>query len=180
MLFTEFNGAYGNMTVIDHGKIGGLRITTMYAHQSAVGVKPGDPVVKGQAIGVIGSTGYSPGRTCTSRCGSTASRWTRGRSSGRQAATKLDAADLVAAACPAGRLADKLHRLGRLAVLAATSRDIQLTGGPSAPDASRNCCWAFPHGGGDDLVEPDLCQVVCSRDSVQILIAGACTESRMA
>ena len=61
VLFTEFNVAYGNMTVIDHGKVGGLRITTMYAHQSAIGVKPGDRVVKGQAIGVIGSTGYSTG-----------------------------------------------------------------------------------------------------------------------
>jgi murein DD-endopeptidase MepM/ murein hydrolase activator NlpD len=61
VLFTEFNVAYGNMTVIDHGKIGGLRVTTMYAHQAAVGVKPGDRVVKGQAIGVIGSTGYATG-----------------------------------------------------------------------------------------------------------------------
>ena len=61
VLFTEFNVAYGNMTVIDHGKLGGLRITTLYAHQSAAGVEPGDRVVKGQAIGVIGSTGYSTG-----------------------------------------------------------------------------------------------------------------------
>lgn len=61
VLFTEFNVAYGNMTVVDHGRIGGLRITTLYAHQAAVGVKPGDRVVKGQAIGVIGSTGYSTG-----------------------------------------------------------------------------------------------------------------------
>ena len=61
VLFTEFNVAYGNMTVIDHGKIGGRRITTLYAHQAAIGVKPGERVVKGQAIGVIGSTGYSTG-----------------------------------------------------------------------------------------------------------------------
>ena len=61
VLFTEYNTAYGNMTVIDHGKIGGLRMTTLYAHQSAVGVKPGDAVIKGQAIGVIGSTGYATG-----------------------------------------------------------------------------------------------------------------------
>ena len=33
----------------------------MYAHQSAVGVKAGDRVLRGQAIGVIGSTGYSTG-----------------------------------------------------------------------------------------------------------------------
>ncbi len=61
VLFTEFNTAYGNMTVIDHGKIGGLRMTTLYAHQAAVGVEPGDRVTKGQAIGVIGSTGYATG-----------------------------------------------------------------------------------------------------------------------
>jgi murein DD-endopeptidase MepM/ murein hydrolase activator NlpD len=61
VLLTEYNTAYGNMTVIDHGTVGGLRITTLYAHQAAVGVKPGDRVVKGQAIGVIGSTGYATG-----------------------------------------------------------------------------------------------------------------------
>jgi murein DD-endopeptidase MepM/ murein hydrolase activator NlpD len=61
VLFTEFNTAYGNMTVVDHGKVGGLRITTLYAHQAAVGVKPGDRLTKGQAIGVVGSTGYSTG-----------------------------------------------------------------------------------------------------------------------
>jgi murein DD-endopeptidase MepM/ murein hydrolase activator NlpD len=61
VLLTEYNTAYGNMTVIDHGTVGGLRMTTLYAHQAAVGVKPGDRVVKGQAIGVIGSTGYATG-----------------------------------------------------------------------------------------------------------------------
>ncbi len=61
VLLTEYNVAYGNMTVIDHGKVGGLHMSTLYAHQSAIGVQPGDRVVKGQAIGVIGSTGYSTG-----------------------------------------------------------------------------------------------------------------------
>lgn len=61
VLFTEYNVAYGNMVVIDHGKVGGLRITTLYAHHAAVGVVAGDRVTKGQAIGVIGSTGYSTG-----------------------------------------------------------------------------------------------------------------------
>jgi murein DD-endopeptidase MepM/ murein hydrolase activator NlpD len=61
VLLTEYNVAYGNMTVVDHGRIGGLRVTTLYAHQSAVGVEPGDKVVRGQAVGVIGSTGYSTG-----------------------------------------------------------------------------------------------------------------------
>ena len=61
VIITEYNVAYGNMTVIDHGVVGGLHMTTLYAHQAAFGVKPGDRVIKGQAIGVIGSTGYATG-----------------------------------------------------------------------------------------------------------------------
>lgn len=61
VLFTEFNVAYGNMTVIDHGRLGKRNVSTLYAHQAAVGIKPGDRVQKGQAIGVVGSTGYSTG-----------------------------------------------------------------------------------------------------------------------
>jgi murein DD-endopeptidase MepM/ murein hydrolase activator NlpD len=61
VLITEFNVAYGNMTVIDHGTVGGVHMTTLYAHQAAFGVRPGDRVLKGQPIGVIGATGYATG-----------------------------------------------------------------------------------------------------------------------
>jgi len=61
VLLTELNTAYGNMTVIDHGTVGGLHITTLYAHQAAFAVRPGDRVRKGQPIGVVGSTGFSTG-----------------------------------------------------------------------------------------------------------------------
>jgi murein DD-endopeptidase MepM/ murein hydrolase activator NlpD len=61
VLITEFNVAYGNMTVIDHGTVGGVHMTTLYAHQAAFGVRPGDHVIKGQPIGVIGETGYATG-----------------------------------------------------------------------------------------------------------------------
>ena len=61
VLITEFNVAYGNMTVIDHGTVGGVHMTTLYAHQAAFGVHPGDRVIKGQPIGVIGETGYATG-----------------------------------------------------------------------------------------------------------------------
>jgi murein DD-endopeptidase MepM/ murein hydrolase activator NlpD len=61
VLITEFNVAYGNMTVIDHGTVGGVHMTTLYAHQAAFVVRPGDRVVKGQPIGVIGETGYATG-----------------------------------------------------------------------------------------------------------------------
>ena len=53
----EWNRAYGNMTVIDHGN----GVTTLYAHQANMFAKVGDRVVKGARIGVVGSTGYSTG-----------------------------------------------------------------------------------------------------------------------
>jgi murein DD-endopeptidase MepM/ murein hydrolase activator NlpD len=53
----EWNRAYGNMTVIDHGN----GVTTLYAHQAVMLVAVGDKVAKGTRIGVIGSTGYSTG-----------------------------------------------------------------------------------------------------------------------
>ena len=61
VLLTELNSAYGNMTVIDHGTVDGLHLTTLYAHQGAFAVRPGDRVRKGQPIGAIGSTGFSTG-----------------------------------------------------------------------------------------------------------------------
>lgn len=53
----EFNPAYGNMLVIDHGN--GLQ--TLYAHASKLEVRPGEIVRKGQQIARIGSTGRSTG-----------------------------------------------------------------------------------------------------------------------
>jgi murein DD-endopeptidase MepM/ murein hydrolase activator NlpD len=61
VLITELNTAYGNMTVIDHGTVGGQRLATLYAHQAAFAVHPGDRVRKGQPIGVVGSTGFATG-----------------------------------------------------------------------------------------------------------------------
>ncbi|HSK27597.1 MAG TPA: M23 family metallopeptidase, partial [Jiangellales bacterium] len=57
----RFQTAYGNMTVIDHGRLAGRSLTTVYAHQSTFLVAPGTVVRKGQRIGLIGSTGYSTG-----------------------------------------------------------------------------------------------------------------------
>ena len=47
----------GNTTVIDHG----WGLYTLYAHQSALHVSPGDSVAVGQVIGAIGATGRSTG-----------------------------------------------------------------------------------------------------------------------
>jgi murein DD-endopeptidase MepM/ murein hydrolase activator NlpD len=54
-------GGYGNYTCIDHGQFDGQRLTTCYAHQSAILVRPGQQVTAGQTIGRIGSTGASTG-----------------------------------------------------------------------------------------------------------------------
>lgn len=53
----EYNAAYGNMVIIDHG--GG--ISTLYAHGSEILVEVGQTVFKGTAILKVGSTGYSTG-----------------------------------------------------------------------------------------------------------------------
>ncbi len=53
-----FNGAYGNMVIIDHG--GG--VSTLYAHGSEIMVQVGDTVKRGETVVLkVGSTGYSTG-----------------------------------------------------------------------------------------------------------------------
>jgi len=53
----EFHSAYGNMVEIDHGN----DLVTRYAHSSAVFVKKGDLIRRGQKIAEVGSTGRSTG-----------------------------------------------------------------------------------------------------------------------
>lgn len=53
----EYNTAYGNMVIIDHG--GG--ISTLYAHGSEILVQVGQTVKRGESILKVGSTGYSTG-----------------------------------------------------------------------------------------------------------------------
>lgn len=55
--YAGYNGAYGNMVIVDHG--GG--ITTLYAHGSEILVEVGMTILQGTPILKVGSTGYSTG-----------------------------------------------------------------------------------------------------------------------
>ena len=57
VIMAGWNTAYGNMTIIDHGK----GISTLYGHQSALAVTEGQAVQANQVIGYVGSTGWSTG-----------------------------------------------------------------------------------------------------------------------
>lgn len=57
VIFADWKGGYGKAVIIDHG----AGITTLYAHNSVLLVRPGQRVVKGQIISKSGSTGYSTG-----------------------------------------------------------------------------------------------------------------------
>ena len=54
---SEYNGAYGNMILINHG--GG--VSTLYAHGSERLVEVGQEVKRGDPVLKVGSTGYSTG-----------------------------------------------------------------------------------------------------------------------
>lgn len=57
VIMAGWNTAYGNMTIIDHGS----GISTLYGHQSRIDVREGQSVEANEAIGAVGSTGWSTG-----------------------------------------------------------------------------------------------------------------------
>ena len=57
IIYSGWQSGYGNVVIISHG--GGL--STLYGHQSRLGVSLGQVVGAGQIIGYVGSTGHSTG-----------------------------------------------------------------------------------------------------------------------
>ncbi len=57
VITATYNTAYGNYIVINHGN----GVSTLYAHNSTLLVKPGQTVKQGQTISKSGNTGYSTG-----------------------------------------------------------------------------------------------------------------------
>lgn len=53
----SYSSSYGNVVVVDHG----YNYKTLYAHMSALNVKKGQKVSRGQIIGFVGNTGQSRG-----------------------------------------------------------------------------------------------------------------------
>lgn len=56
-----WNSAYGWRTVVSHGNVNGVLLTTTYNHQTRLGTTVGTEVGTGEVIGTVGSTGYSTG-----------------------------------------------------------------------------------------------------------------------
>lgn len=60
--FAGPNGAYGNCVIIDHGTNDeGKKVTTLYGHLHVIHVRAGQPVERGDVIGLMGTTGRSTG-----------------------------------------------------------------------------------------------------------------------
>lgn len=57
IVFSDYNGLYGNMPIIDHG----LGLYTLYGHCSSVNVRSGDFLNKDEPIARTGKTGYAMG-----------------------------------------------------------------------------------------------------------------------
>lgn len=57
VIMAGWYGAYGNAVIIDHGS----GYTSLYGHQSRLGVSVGDKVTAGEVIGYVGTTGWSTG-----------------------------------------------------------------------------------------------------------------------
>ncbi len=61
VIYSGWYGGYGKVVILDHGSCTGQPTTTLYAHMSKQKVSVGQNVVRGQVIGLVGTTGYATG-----------------------------------------------------------------------------------------------------------------------
>ncbi len=61
VIYVGWYGGYGKVVIVDHGRVNGIPVTTLYAHLSSYCVSNGVSVYKGQIIGNVGATGYATG-----------------------------------------------------------------------------------------------------------------------
>lgn len=61
VIYSGWYGGYGKVVILDHGQIGGIPVTTLYAHLNSTRVSVSEYVSKGQVVGLEGTTGYSTG-----------------------------------------------------------------------------------------------------------------------
>lgn len=61
VIYSGWYGGYGKVVILDHGQVGGVPVTTLYAHLNSSNVGVGEYVSKGQVVGYEGTTGYSTG-----------------------------------------------------------------------------------------------------------------------
>jgi len=57
VVLAKFFDIYGNAVIVDHG----YGLMSLYGHLSAIDVKPGDHVTRGQVLGRSGDTGLAGG-----------------------------------------------------------------------------------------------------------------------
>jgi murein DD-endopeptidase MepM/ murein hydrolase activator NlpD len=75
--FAGRQGGYGNLVIVRHAS----QVSTYYAHLKSPGrgIRTGARVAQGDTIGLVGQTGWRPGRTCTMNSASRARRAIRFR-----------------------------------------------------------------------------------------------------
>lgn len=61
VIYSGWYGGYGKVVILDHGRVNGIPVTTLYAHLNSSRVSQGEYVSKGQVVGFEGTTGYSTG-----------------------------------------------------------------------------------------------------------------------
>ena len=61
IFFAGWRGGYGRAVIVNHGKVKGKSVASLYGHMSRLAVRKGQYVKKGQVIGYVGSTGHSTG-----------------------------------------------------------------------------------------------------------------------